>query len=283
MGKTHMAFGGLFTAVGLPLANQKLGLDLSTSEMLVGVALGTAAGVLPDVDHPNSLITQGVIPGTGAFGVIGKALGWFFSIPPRLLGLAVRQVMGHRGGTHSFLFAVGWAVLVVPVYALFFSVAAFLIGAVIGPFAAMFGVADSFGGALSTASHVAVDGILAHIPMISVAVFLGYIAHLYSDSLTRVPVPWPWPLKIGPNQGRWFLAPKGMRILTGGDFERVVVKPIVMLATLGALLFFTVLPAGQNIWQERQDDGKPLIDKSKSDVNPFDNPAVTTKKSGGKG
>jgi hypothetical protein len=119
--------------------------------------------------------------------------------------------------------------------------------------------------------------------MISAAIFLGYIAHLYSDSLTRVPVPWPWPLKIGPNQGRWFLAPKGMRILTGGDFERVVVKPIVMLATLGALLFFTVLPAGQDVWQERKDDGKPLIDKGKSDVNPFDNPAVTTKKSGGKG
>jgi membrane-bound metal-dependent hydrolase YbcI (DUF457 family) len=252
MGRTHMAFGMLFTATGLPVASHLLGLDFSTTEVVVGVAIGSVAGVLPDIDHPDSLLTHGIIPGTRYFGPIGKALGWFLSLPPRLMGLGVRQVVNHRGGTHSLLFGLGWALLAAPIYVLLFAAAAFVLGAILGPLVALIGISGtSVSGALGTASHIARNGILGHLVLISFSVFLGYFAHLFSDSLTKVPVPWPWPFKIGPNEGRWFLAPAGFRVKTGSTFETHVIKPLVYLAAFGALLALTVLPAGQNWWQHR--------------------------------
>ena len=84
--------------------------------------------------------------------------------------------------------------------------------------------------------------------MIALAVFLGYIAHLFSDSLTSAPVPWPWPFHIGPNRGRWFFLPQASRVKTGSPFETGVIKPVVMLLSVAAILVFTVLPAGSSLW-----------------------------------
>jgi membrane-bound metal-dependent hydrolase YbcI (DUF457 family) len=244
-GKTHMAFGALFTATGLPLANSAFGLHLGTAALVGGVVIGTVAGMLPDIDHPDSLITHGVIPGAGTFGTIGKALGWFLSIPPRVVGVPARATMNHRGGTHSILFMLGWSLLGASVYALFFAAAAFVLAAIGVPLLAVIGVKGrAFNSALSTASHLATSVVLGNIPLIALSVFLGYLSHLVADSLNNRPVPWPWPLKII-NGGRWFLLPPGLRVTTGKKPEVELIRPIVIVLALAATFFFVLAPAGQ--------------------------------------
>lgn len=257
MGKSHMAFGTLFTAVGLPVVNEVAGLDLSTTELLVGITIGTIAGVLPDIDHPNSLITMGIIPGSKFFGPIGKAAGFLLSLPPRIVGMAVRQVMNHRGGTHSLLFAIGWALLAAPAYALMFTLFGMLAVALAGPVIGLLGVGNEASTVAMISSSAGWLGhhIMGSLPLISISVFLGYIAHLYSDSLTRVPVPWPWPLKIGGQEGRWFFLPKGMRILTNGPIENGVVKPLVMVLAAAAVFAFTIWPP-LNDFMHRDEKGR---------------------------
>jgi membrane-bound metal-dependent hydrolase YbcI (DUF457 family) len=269
MGRTHMAFGTLFTATGLPVANQALGLNLSTSQLLVGCAIGTVAGILPDIDHPDSLITHGIIPGSGVFGVIGKMLGWFLSIPPRVVGMFARQVMVHRGGTHSFAFAVGWALLAAPIYGLFFTVVAFGLGAILAPAAVILGLSSgSVGSSLAATSSFAIHGVLGNIPLIAISVFLGYLAHLFSDSLTSAPVPWPWPMHWGPNRGRWFFLPKGLRVRTNSKFETEVIKPVVMLLSLAALVVFVALPAGSSLWKSNNQKIQQIKGQPSQNVKP---------------
>jgi membrane-bound metal-dependent hydrolase YbcI (DUF457 family) len=94
---------------------------------------------------------------------------------------------------------------------------------------------------LHAASKFAIHTMFGHIPVIATAVFVGYIAHLFSDSMTIQPVPWPWPLKIGGQQGRWWVIPvKTMRVRTGSDFEKHVIRRIVsafaVLVFLGAVI-----------------------------------------------
>lgn len=244
-GKTHMAFGMLFTATGLPIANSTLGLHLGTAELVSGVVIGTVAGMLADIDHPDSLITHGIVPGAGTFGKIGKAVGWFLSIPPRVVGVPARATMNHRGGTHSISFMMGWSLLCAPIYALFFAAAAFVLAAVGVPLLAMIGVkGNSFNSTLSTASHLAISVVLGNIPLIALSVFFGYLSHLVADSCNNRPVPWPWPFKVI-NGGRWFLLPPGLRFTTGKRPEVELLRPIVIVLAVAATFFFVLAPAGQ--------------------------------------
>lgn len=114
---THYALGALTTAAVAPPVGRLLGMDLSPVELAGGVAIGTLAGVLPDIDHPRSLITRGLLPLRGRGEGIAMALGQLLSIPPRLIGLLARSVFEHRGATHSLVFLVVWAVIAAPLYA----------------------------------------------------------------------------------------------------------------------------------------------------------------------
>lgn len=75
MAPTHMA-AGMLTGYAVSVA---AGLPLVSAEAGVLVLLGMGAALLPDVDHPKSLIRQR----TGCIGLL--AGGWF----------------GHRGFTHT--------------------------------------------------------------------------------------------------------------------------------------------------------------------------------------
>jgi membrane-bound metal-dependent hydrolase YbcI (DUF457 family) len=251
MGKTHMAFGGLFGAVGVPLANHALGLELSTSEQLSGVAIATVAGLLPDIDHPNSLLTMGVIPGSRRLRHVGRVAGFLLSIPPRIVGAAVRQVMNHRGGTHSLLFAFGWAFLAAPAYAVLAIGVGYALGLLAGAAVQLLPVGGAAFLAEIDASAATVAAFIGdRYALIAVAVFLGYLSHLVSDSMTNVPIPWPWPLRIGPNDGRWFLLPQPLRITTGSFVETRMLRPLVTLLAVGASALLIGLPAVQHLLED---------------------------------
>lgn len=240
MGKTHMPFGTVFALGGLAALDHFQLFDASPGEYAIAGAIGAVAGILPDIDHPESLLSHGVIPSGKLLGRVGRWLGFLLSLPPRLIGIAVKATMSHRGGTHSLTFLVLWAVAAAPIYAFMFTAIGALIaiagGAVVSP------IAGDPGWDLAASGRVIADEITAATPLIMVSVAFGYLAHLVSDSLTNVPVPWLWPF----SKRRFFLAPPGLRIRTGGIVETTLVRPIVTIVATAAVLLLIAIPAGQN-------------------------------------
>lgn len=257
MGKTHSAAGALACAALLPPTSHVLGMDLSPAAIGVGVFIGAIAGVLPDIDHPDSLMTHGVIPGAKRLGPIGKALGWFLSIPPRIIGVGARATMNHRGGTHSLLFAAGWALLAAPIYGTLIAVAAIIIAPIwaitVGAIFSVLGVDVSF-----TSGEVITwlkDNIPTIYPLVALSVFIGYVSHLCCDAMTKVPVPFLWPLKSKKKKGdyvRFFLLPKPMRITTDSMAENGVIRPVIYAALVLFLALNVFIPMGKQAFQETQ-------------------------------
>jgi membrane-bound metal-dependent hydrolase YbcI (DUF457 family) len=242
MGKSHVAFSAMLTAAALPITNEVLGLGLSPAEMAAGVVIGGVAGVLPDIDHPNSLITQGVVPGSKLFGPVGKTVGYVLCIPPRIIGVGARATMNHRGGTHSATFLVGWTLLAAPFYILTFTALAFILSIILTPILALLGLDFNFspGGVWDWFLHNAKSVMF----LVSPAVFWGYAGHLIADSMTKVPVPWPWPF----SHRRLFLLPKPMRITTGSSTETFLLRPIFILLLILFFAWNIAIPLGQEIF-----------------------------------
>lgn len=256
MGKTHSAAGALACAAILPPASSLLGMDLSPGAVAVGVMIGAVAGVLPDIDHPDSLVTHGIIPGAKKMGALGKALGWFLSIPPRIIGIGARATMNHRGGTHSLLFAAAWALLAAPIYGTLIAVTAIIIAPIwaltIGSLLSIIGIDASF-----TSAEV-IKWLGANIPtiypLVALSVFIGYLSHLITDAMTKVPVPFLWPLKRKSKKGkktdyvRFFVLPKPMRITTDSPTENGFVRPAIYAALVLFLVLNVFIPMGQEIF-----------------------------------
>ena len=80
MGRDHALSGAVAFAALAPL------LDVHEAYLAAGVVLSAGAGVLPDIDHPDSTISQ-------SFGFLTE---WFAWLVDKLSG-------GHRHGTHSLL------------------------------------------------------------------------------------------------------------------------------------------------------------------------------------
>jgi membrane-bound metal-dependent hydrolase YbcI (DUF457 family) len=240
MGKTHSAAGCLFVAAFVPPTARALGVDLDPAELAIGVGIGAIAGVLPDIDHPDSLITHGLIPGSKHLGPLGKAAGHLLSIPPRIVGVGARATMNHRGGTHSALFMVGWTLLAAPLYAAVFIAIAFLASLVLGALAPILPQVPQLDvGALAGWFWEKIPEIM---PLVMLSVFFGYLAHLVTDSMTNVPVPWPWPF----SKARWSILPAPLRVTTDSFTENYLVRPLVVLM----LAFFFVLQIGLPLAQQ---------------------------------
>lgn len=242
MGKSHVAFSAMLTATTLPVANQALGLGFGPEELLVGVGVGAVAGVLPDIDHPDSFITHGVIPGSGIFGKVGKGLGYLLCIPPRIIGVGARATMNHRGGTHSLLFAVGWALLAAPLYAAIFTGIASLFVMAFSSLLASVG----FGMTPGEMFHWVFERLPAVFPLVMISVFIGYVGHLIADSMTNVPVPWPWPF----SKKRWSLLPKGLRITTDSFTENRLLRPMFLVVLILALIWNIGMPIGSSLMEK---------------------------------
>jgi len=264
MGKTHVAAGCLLTAVVAPPVNEVLGLGLSPAELAIGVGIGAVAGVLPDIDHPDSFITHGVIPGGKIFGPIGKGIGYLLCIPPRIVGVGARATMNHRGGTHSALFMLGWTLLAAPIYAAVFALGVFLASVVWTPLSAMLGINATF------QTSTVIDWLLANLPAITplvmLSVFLGYLAHLLTDSMTKVPVPWPWPF----SKKRYCILPKAFRITTDSFIENTLIRPLFCILLIAAFVWNIGVPLGKETFTDAKSSIEGRTEekkKSKSNKN----------------
>lgn len=236
MGKTHAAAGGLFAAALVPPTARALGIDIGPEEVLIATGIGVVAGLLPDIDHPNSMITAGVVPGSKYLGPVGRPLGFFLSIPPRIIGAGARTKLKHRGGTHSAFFMLLWTVLAAPLYALMIAAGAFLLSLVLGIVVAILPATPEINpGDVVGWLFQKLPGVM---PLIMMSVFWGYFSHLLTDSMTNVPVPWPWPF----SKARYSVLPKGMRITTDSFPENVLIRPMIIVLLVIVLLFNVALP-----------------------------------------
>jgi membrane-bound metal-dependent hydrolase YbcI (DUF457 family) len=261
LGKTHVAAGCLLTAAVAPPINNALGLGLSPAELVIGVAIGGIAGVLPDIDHPKSFITNGVIPGSKIFGPIGKALGYLACIPPRIIGVGARATMNHRGGTHSALFMAGWSILAAPLYVGVFALIVLLASAIWTPIAAIIGIGTTFQAGPTVNWLISI--IPSIMPLSMLCVFTGYLAHLITDSMTKVPVPWPWPF----SKKRFFLLPKRMRLTTGSDLENHMIRPLFIVLFIAVFIWNIGIPLGQQVLEEGQQAIEKQTDSSSEKSN----------------
>lgn len=239
---THYALGAFTTAAVAPPVGRLLGLDLSPVELAAGVAVGTLAGVLPDIDHPRSLVTRGLLPLSGRGEGVAVFAGQLLSIPPRLVGLFARSVFEHRGGTHSLVFLTVWAVLAAPLYA------ALACGLVL-----VVSYALALGGKLAHSTDpLALDPgpaagwIVEHtpevMPLVALCVVCGYLSHLLSDGVTSAPIRLFWP-----SSRKVWIAPEGLRTTTGSPVERYVIRPFAVLAAVAVIVLQIGLPLREEI------------------------------------
>lgn len=261
MGKTHYAAGALFAAAGAPLANHAFHLGLSPAEMTVGVGIGMIAGVLPDIDHPDSLVTKGLLPGRRMFGGLGRILGWWLSIPPRFVGVGARAAGNHRGPTHTIGFLAAWTLLAAPLYAAQVAAAAFLASIVLNALSSLilvpltpYSIDLQPGGMV----HWLIEHTPAVMPLVMLTVGLGYLAHLVTDSMTKVPIPFWWP--ILPLSRRFFfpLMPKSLRVTTDGPAENRLIRPIIILAAVACYIGLIGIPLANQIAGSAKQEAQQL-------------------------
>lgn len=261
MGKTHAAAGALFAVAFVPPTASALGMDLGPEEVVIAGAIGTVAGLLPDIDHPKSMIVAGVVPGAKFLGPLGTPIGWLLSLPPRLIGAGARTKLKHRGGTHSMAFLALWTILAAPLYAVCIAAGAFIVSTVLGVLAALLPAIPEW----NIGSFLGwLFGALPRVmPLVMMSVFWGYLSHLVTDSMTNVPVPWPWPL----SKKRYSILPAAFRIRTDSVTEKALVRPLIFLLLLLVCIWNIALPVLRgpepSPRELRQEAAKEKIEKSR--------------------
>lgn len=237
LGRDHALSGAVVFAAVAPM------LHVPLAVLPAGVVLGAGAGVLPDIDHPDSTIAS-------SFGFLTEG---FARLTNFLAG-------GHRHGTHSLIgvaaFTAGaWAsgslqahakggmafghtslslsVLPALLYlTLLYSSAlrALKVGGHHGDLIGFVGAAVTC--YLGTdLTPVVVWG--WRVPFLAVAIALGCLAHIAGDELTHGGCPVLWPV----SQHEFHLLPKPMRITTAKMVENRIVFPALTIALVLALVY----------------------------------------------
>lgn len=201
--------------------------------LATGIALSTGAGLLPDIDHPDSSVAL-------SFGFLTNAFAWLVE---KLSG-------GHRHGTHALIgvgaFTLGalyaahyqvlapraafsWLAVPAGAYlALLYSAAlrALKIG---GHHGDLIGI----GGAVVTI-YTGSD-LLAltswHVPMLAFATALGCGAHIVGDELTHGGCPLLYPV----SGHEFHVLPRPLEITTGKLAETYAVFPVLAIALAAAI------------------------------------------------
>jgi membrane-bound metal-dependent hydrolase YbcI (DUF457 family) len=244
LGRDHALSGAVVVAVVAPLLHMPL-------EMLpAGVVLGAGAGVLPDIDHPDSTISS-------SFGVLTEGFAKFTDV---ISG-------GHRHGTHSLIglaaFTAGawasgelqmhvkngiafgsghlsWGMLpALLLLTLLYSSAlrALKVG---GHHGDLIG----FIGAVVTC-YLGTDVTLIsvwhwRVPFMAVAIALGCAAHIAGDELTHGGCPLLWPV----SKYEFHLLPKPFRITTAKMVENKIIFPVLTVVLILALVLAVWHAAG---------------------------------------
>jgi membrane-bound metal-dependent hydrolase YbcI (DUF457 family) len=228
LGRDHALSGAVVFAALAP------SLHVSMGHLAAGVTLAAGAGVLPDIDHPDSTISR-------SFGFLTE---WFAWVVDRISG-------GHRHGTHSLAgivaftagaYGAGLFQLSAPkaaasghlvfswhlvpaavVLALLYSAAlrALRIGGHLGD---LIGI----GAAIATCYTGAdLDQLTAgswHVPLLAAVTALGCAAHIAGDELTHGGCPLFWPVSMH----EFHLLPRPLQITTAKLGETWIVFPLLL-------------------------------------------------------
>jgi membrane-bound metal-dependent hydrolase YbcI (DUF457 family) len=228
LGRDHALTGAVvFAALAPPL-------HVTVAHLAAGVVLTAGAGVLPDIDHPDSTISR-------SFGFLTE---WFAWVVDRISG-------GHRHGTHSL---VGIAVFTAGAYGaglfqlsepksltaghLAFSwhiVPAALILALLyssalralhigGHFGDLLGIAAALVTCFTGADLTLVTVGSWHLPLLAVATALGCAGHIAGDELTHGGCPILWPVSMH----EFHLLPRPLQFTTAKVCETWVIFPLLV-------------------------------------------------------
>jgi membrane-bound metal-dependent hydrolase YbcI (DUF457 family) len=229
LGRDHALSGAVAFAALAPA------LDAHEAFLAAGVVLTAGAGVLPDIDHPDSTISR-------SFGFLTE---WFAWLVDKLSG-------GHRHGTHSLLgivvftaasYGAGLCQLseptsvtrdvmfswhIVPatlILALLYSAAlrALHIG---GHFGDLLGIGSALATIFTGADLTQLTVASWHVPMLALVTALGCAAHIAGDELTHGGCPLFWPASMH----EFHLLPRPLQITTGQLAEIWVISPILGIA-----------------------------------------------------
>ena len=206
-------------------------LHLTGSNLAAGLVLTAGAGVLPDIDHPDSTIARSFGFLTEAFaGVVARLSGGHRHGTHSLAGIAVFtagalaagsfQLSGARAAGHA---AFSWHMVPAGLYlALLYSAAlrALQVG---GHHGDLLGI----GGAVITC-YTGWDLITVtmgpwHVPLLALATALGCAAHIAGDELTHGGCPLFWPV----SEHEFHLVPRPLQITTAKIGENWIIFPLL--------------------------------------------------------
>lgn len=189
-GKTHFAIG-VASGVGLAVAS---GNTDDVGELALTIVLAGIASLLPDIDEDGSLINNFLFPS---------------------LSRTYR----------SFALAALGVVMIL----LFFIKSLPLWVLLMGVFAAGVAYAPHRSVTHSILTCAYVTWMFYTIqPWMSVPVLVGYLSHLFADTLTSAGVPYLWPYKK-----KFSMKAFGIKVKTGGSEEKLIGRLSILLAALG--------------------------------------------------
>jgi membrane-bound metal-dependent hydrolase YbcI (DUF457 family) len=230
LGRDHALTGAVvFAALGPTL-------HVTGGHLAAGVVLTAGAGVLPDIDHPDSTISR-------SFGFMTEGFAWLVD---RLSG-------GHRHGTHSLVgiaaftagalvagayqisgpragsaghVAFSWHMVPAGLYlALLYSSAlrALHVG---GHHGDLLGIASAVITCYTGADLFRIPVGPWHVPMLAVATGLGCAAHIAGDELTHGGCPIFWPFSMH----EFHLLPRPLQFTTAKLCETWIIFPLLAVA-----------------------------------------------------
>ncbi|MFI6786988.1 metal-dependent hydrolase [Nonomuraea sp. NPDC050383] len=199
---------------------------LTPAELIAGALVCAGAAMLPDLDHPSATIAQTFGPVTW---LLSKAVCWASG--------------GHRGATHSLVFAVALG------FGAHWLAGAYPIGRdimvvlLVGLALRAIGIGipgNKLGSALVNIGLTA--GLYAVFlsqgvgyAWLGMAVALGCLIHVVGDCMTERGCPVLWPMSVK------FVLPWKIGIKTGKKFEQKILAPVLSIAII-ALLFLRLAP-----------------------------------------
>ncbi|WP_033775167.1 metal-dependent hydrolase [Salinispora pacifica] len=234
MGRSHALSGAVVWLCGCAGA-AVWGAQPAAGTVVVGAAVAAGAALLPDIDHPGSVVARSLGPVTRMIAR-GTAAG-AAALRRSSCGCCTDRG-GHRAVTHTLVFAVTAGLVVSLVCWLGGDVAAAIVAGLAAALAArgllrrrtrgMFGVAGV--GLLVGVMAAALPGPGGGWWWLGVPLGLGCLTHSLGDALTHSRVPLLWPIRV--RGCRW--AALGMwaplRFRTGSAVELLLVVPALVLA-----------------------------------------------------
>jgi membrane-bound metal-dependent hydrolase YbcI (DUF457 family) len=224
MGRDHALTGACAFAAVAPL------LPAPGGYLAAGIALTAGAGVLPDIDHPDSTVAQTFGFATAAFAwIVARISGGHRHGTHSLTGIAVFTAGAYAAGTYQAAAPApgghpGWCLNLVPagVYlALLYSAAfrSLKIGSHHGDLLGMTAAAVTVWTGADLAPVAS-----WHVPLLALATALGCAAHIAGDELTHGGCPLAWPL----SRHEFHLLPEPFQITTNKWAEHWIVTPALL-------------------------------------------------------